>query len=566
MILQPIVNIAEICAQKGITDFVLSPGSRCAPLTIALVRHPAIKTRSVPDERSAAFIGLGMAQETQRPVGLLCTSGTAALNYAPAVTEAYYQHIPMLVLTADRPAEWVDQLDGQTIHQQNIFANHIKASYQLPSDYSHTDAVWAIERIMSEAINVANAAPYGPVHVNIPLREPFYPEAGEELHFDKAVKIIEVEETENVLSEKAWEKLLTGYKLFENCLIVAGQHQGSKSLSKTLDILSSTQQIPVVADVIANVDGVKNHVRHQDFILATKDEKQRAEFQPDLLITYGNSVLCKNLKLLLRKYKPKAHWHVQVTDKPADPFQSLTKSIAVEPEYFFDELYKRSSQGSNKKVFKVSYLDKWSFAEDKSGFISKNCFRTRPFCEMQAVWEVMDALPENSLLHLANSMTVRYANYRGAKEGIVVRANRGTSGIDGSSSTAIGSALAQSRPVTLITGDLAFFYDRNALWNNYVPPNLRIVILNNHGGGIFRILDGPNRQPELADYFETVQKLNAENTARDFGLDYYLCKSKAQLDEVLKTFWQDSKAAILEIETDAKVNTEVLKDLLQNFR
>ncbi len=150
-----IINLAPICARKGVTHFVLSPGSRCAPLTITLARHPHIQTRVVPDERAAAFIALGMAQQLGGPVGLVCTSGTAVLNYAPAVAEAFYQQVSLLVLTADRPPEWIEQQDGQTLNQREVYGKHVKASYQLPTDYVHPDAEWQAERILNEAINLA---------------------------------------------------------------------------------------------------------------------------------------------------------------------------------------------------------------------------------------------------------------------------------------------------------------------------------------------------------------------------------------------------------------------------
>lgn len=173
--LQPIWNIAHICHKQGIENVIISPGSRSAPLTLAFVRHKNLKCKVVADERSAAFIALGIAQQTNKPVVLICTSGSAAYNYAPAIAEAYFQQIPLLVLTADRPPEWIDQFDGQTIRQTNIYGKHVKESYTLPVDLSHQDAVWHVERTISEAINLAKTYPAAPVHINAPFREPFYP-------------------------------------------------------------------------------------------------------------------------------------------------------------------------------------------------------------------------------------------------------------------------------------------------------------------------------------------------------------------------------------------------------
>ena len=177
--MQAVYNIAEICARHGITDVVLSPGSRSAPLTLAFARHPELTVRVVPDERAAAFIGLGIAQAQRRAVALVCTSGTAGLNYAPAVAEAFFQQIPLLIFTADRPPEWIDQLEGQTIRQHNLYGAHAKGAFEFPVETSHPDAKWHSARIINEAINLAQAAPAGPVQVNVPLREQFYPQAGE---------------------------------------------------------------------------------------------------------------------------------------------------------------------------------------------------------------------------------------------------------------------------------------------------------------------------------------------------------------------------------------------------
>ena len=207
-ILQPIHNIAEICSRKNILDAILCPGSRSAALTISFVRHQNIKTYSISDERSAAFIGMGIAQQTGKTVALVCTSGTAAYNFAPAITEAFFQEIPLLILTADRPKEWIHQQDGQTIYQTEIFGKHVKKSYELPSDYSHPDAVWHIERVVNEAINLTQTFPKGPVHINVPICEPFYPNESEEIIFDKNVRIINQIQPEFTLSSETWIELM----------------------------------------------------------------------------------------------------------------------------------------------------------------------------------------------------------------------------------------------------------------------------------------------------------------------------------------------------------------------
>ncbi|GAA4354840.1 2-succinyl-5-enolpyruvyl-6-hydroxy-3-cyclohexene- 1-carboxylic-acid synthase [Hymenobacter saemangeumensis] len=561
--MQAVYNIAEICARHGITDVVLSPGSRSAPLTLAFARHPAFRgrLRVVPDERAAAFIGLGIAQATRRPVVLVCTSGTAGLNYAPAVAEAFFQQIPLLILTADRPPEWIDQLDGQTIRQRNLYGAHAKGAFDFPADTSHPDAKWHSERIINEAINLTQAAPAGPVQVNIPLREPFYPKAGEEMGYEAEVRVSrQVNIPQHVANRDLYDELASPLQMESRVLVVVGQQPFSKKLSETLQNFTRNYGIPVVADIIANLSADSFVVRKQDVLLAGLNESQKLDLRPDLLITFGQSLISKSLKLFLRNASPRQHWHIQASGEVADTFRSLTSIIRMEPEAFFSQLAQETP------TVDADTLVLWQQAETKAEKFLQDFFAliNQPFNEFSAFRKALAALPESTALHLANSMAVRYANILGVPIGrqIEVFANRGTSGIDGCNSTAVGAALAQpERPVVLLTGDVAFFYDRNAFWHNYPTPNLRVVLFNNHGGGIFRLIDGPRQQPELEELFETRQTLTAENTARDFGLRYFPVSSFAELDAALPVFFAaETGAAILEVFTDSKTNAAFFEE------
>ncbi|GHA55559.1 2-succinyl-5-enolpyruvyl-6-hydroxy-3-cyclohexene-1-carboxylic-acid synthase [Pontibacter akesuensis] len=562
MILQPVVNIAEICARKGVEQVVLSPGSRCAPLTIAFARHPKLTVRTVSDERAAAFIALGMALTTGKPTVLVCTSGTAALNYAPAVAEAFFQQVPLLLLTADRPPEWIDQLDGQTIRQQNVYGQHIKQSYTFPVDFAHPDAVWHSERMVSEALNTAKAFPAGPVHINVPLREPFYPAPGEELVFEKQVKIIEEEQPLFDLSQMQALKLQSGILKYNKVLVLAGQGQRDEALLQSLRAFADSTGAVVVGDSISNVHELEGVIRHQDVFLANESKEKLAQLQPDLLITFGKSIISKALKLYLRQHKPKAQWHLQPAGQVADTFQALTKIIRCSPRSFF------ASMAGSTKV-DPTFSKAWKGADRAAGEFLKTYAASAPYSELPLVARLLQQLPKLSNLHLANSMAVRYANLVGLQpeQQVEVYANRGTSGIDGSTSTAVGCALTSAGITTLLTGDLAFFYDRNGLWHNYLPPNLRIVLLNNHAGGIFRLIDGPKQQPELAPYFETKQNLDAQNTAKDFGMYYTSVETLESLEEVLPQFLAPKAGAgILEIFTDSPSNAEAFEAYRQAVR
>ncbi|MEJ8756984.1 2-succinyl-5-enolpyruvyl-6-hydroxy-3-cyclohexene-1-carboxylic-acid synthase [Pontibacter sp. H259] len=557
MILQPVVNIAEICARKGVENVVLSPGSRCAPLTIAFARHPKLNVKTVSDERAAAFIALGMALTTGKPTVLICTSGTAALNYAPAVAEAFFQQVPLLILTADRPPEWIDQLDGQTIRQQNVYGQHIKHSYTFPVDFSHKDSTWFSERMVSEALNETMAFPTGPVHINIPLREPFYPAPGEEITFDAGVKIIEEEQPTYSLSSTQLAQLQQKISNYSRILVVAGQQNHTHEIQAALQQFASESGAVILGDLISNIHTLDETIRHQDAILACPDPEKLATLQPDMLITFGKSVISKALKLYLRKYKPKAHWHIQPAGQVADTFQALTRIIRCSPEAFFTSI---------KATSDTNYSSAWSGIENKATDFLKHYTSDAAFSELTVVARIFATLPIDSNLHLANSMAVRYANIIGleSSKNVEVYANRGTSGIDGSTSTAVGCALTSNKITTLLTGDMAFFYDRNGLWHNYMPHNLRIVILNNHAGGIFRLIDGPKQQPELEEFFETRQALDAANTAKDFGMKYSSCATLEELSQILPSFFAaDAGAGILEIFTDSKANAAAFANYKQ---
>lgn len=554
--MQSIFNIAEICARKEVTNVVISPGSRSAPLTLAFARHPDIKTKTISDERSAAFIAIGIAQQTKQTTALVCTSGSAAYNYAPAVAEAYYQQIPLLIFTADRPPEWIDQLDGQTIRQNEIFGKHVKRSFVLPVDDGYEDTRWFIERTLSEAINLTQEKPYGPVHINVPLREPLYQEA--EIVFDKKVKLIQRVEKYYELPLSIWDGLFDEFHAYPKVLIVAGQGDYDASFITTIQQLIEKYSVVVISDVIGNLHDAKGVIRFHDSILHVKDEYLKGMLQPDLLITFGKSVVSKNLKIFLRKAKPVMQWHIQEAGYIADTYQTLKRIVPVEPKYFFSQLNadKLVTAPIADAYFKLWHEVEGNYKNKIEEFFSQQ----NPFNEFVACKEILKSLPENTILHLSNSMPVRYVNLLALEAGknIQVFSNRGTSGIDGVMSTAFGAAISTDKLVFVVIGDMAFFYDRNAFWNNYMPPNLRIVVLNNHGGGIFRMIDGPSKHAELEEFFETKQPLKAAALAHEYDLEYFFAEDSKYLSTFLPMFVSiKGGSKILEIETNTATNREV---------
>lgn len=537
MIHPSIFNTSQICYQLGVRHAVMSPGSRNAPLTISFARHQKIKKWIIPDERSAGFIGLGIAQQTKTPVVLCCTSGTALLNYAPAVAEAYYREIPLIILSADRPPELIDQRDGQTIRQFESLKNHVKGSAQLPvvTTNDHTEAK-LFQAQLIEYVLMANRQPIGPVHINVPFREPFYPKKEEIFTFES----VAIPQCDNDYAKQ--ESQLPNISDYKKILILIGQHDEDVELSELLKPLA--EKVPVIRSPLNNLQIGINHV--DAFI-----DKQ-ANLTPDLLITSGLSVLSKKLKTYLKTHQPTQHFHFDPAGVPVDTFLSQPKLIKNSIKSFLKDMSVRNVD--------TEYLNQWKAYEASTYQEIISFLSTSPFSESKAVHTVLSHIPENNLLHLSNSMSVRYADLFGVKNKITCMSNRGTSGIDGCTSTALGSALVSSQMNTLLTGDLAFLYDRNAFFHNYQLPNLRVIVLNNNGGGIFRLIEGPATLPELEDYFETRHNRTAQYICAENKMEYLQAKDEASLLQCIKDFYNPSKTAkVLEIFTNPEVNQTVFK-------
>ncbi len=544
---QHIYDLVGLCAEYDVEKAVVSPGSRCAPLLIGFGKHPDIETISVTDERSAGFIGLGLAQQSEKPVVLVCTSGTATQNFAPAVTEAFYQQVPLIVLTADRPPEWIDQWDGQTIRQKNLYIDHIKGSFVYDED--STD-------VAKKALELALEGAPGPVHLNIPIREPFYPESLDDNVLTTETRRAQRKDKINKIENAVWIEFESILNSSDKVLVLGGQLEPNSQLVELLKQLD----VAVTGDVISNLHGVDGVIQSSDLIFKTDNES----LMPDFLITLGRSVISKNLKLCLRKHKPKTHWHIGL-GMVGNPFQSLTKTVAISPEVFLKEWIEKKQKNrlatkgteiikklNDKSAYFSSLLDQQKMVNEKLGSLLEES----DFNYFSAVKKVIQGLPKNSVLHLGNSMPVRIANFIGLNDPTIdVWCNRGTSGIDGVLSTAVGHSLAEpNRKHTLIIGDLSFFYDRNGLWLNHeFPNNLQIVILNDSGGGIFNMIPGPSSQGDLTELFTTQHQRTAKLTAKEFNMYY---QDASSIEEI--TGWE---SGILEIFTDMKTNTETFRKI-----
>ena len=544
--------MVEICSRMGVEHVILSPGSRSAPLTVGFARHLEIMTHVIPDERSAGYIGMGIAQNTGKPVVLVCTSGTAAVNYAPAIVEAYYQHIPLIVMTADRPSEWIDQGDGQTIHQENLYGKHVKTFVNMPASSLTAADREMIKSNLVDAIRLAKSPLPGPVHINVPFREPFYHELSDENKIPDPVNIDISENKESKSLRIDFSQLAKS-----NILIIAGQNTRNEQLLEILNKISQKSHIPVITECHSNLHEIEESIKHHDLILAGFRKYEYPELKPDVLITFGDAIISKALKTVVRRWKIRHHWHIQEAGPAPDVFQSISDTIHCSPEDFFRLLDQNISAGAS------GYAAKWQLAEKK---VLERIHKIKQsgLAEFTLTQSLLNHLPDYSVLHIGNSMPVRWANMAGIKGHITVYSNRGTSGIDGVMSTAVGHAMVDDRIHTVIIGDMSFFYDRNAFWHNEVPANMRIILMNNHGGGIFRFIDGPATLPECDEYFVTEQRLTAENLAKDYHLEYSTAMTIHEFENRLKTFFEPAPVSkILEVETNNDSSMYVFKHLIK---
>jgi 2-succinyl-5-enolpyruvyl-6-hydroxy-3-cyclohexene-1-carboxylate synthase len=540
-------SIIQIFLAKGIKNIIISPGSRNAPLTIGFVSNPEFNCYSIADERCAAFFALGIAQQTEQPAALVCTSGSALLNYYPAFAEAFYSQIPLIVISADRPQSKIDIGDGQTIRQKNVFKNHSLYNANLTQEASVEN-----DLKINKAINKA-VAKKGPVHINAPFEEPLY----------QTVSTLDVSVTISAFAKermKISKDEIIGYASIWNKskkkLIVVGENKPNQIDAGIIDFLAKDNSIVVMTETTSNLHH-PSFLTSIDSIITPFVDEDFKNFQPNLLITFGGMVVSKRIKAALREHKPQHHWHIN-TLRGYDTFGCLTKHFKVNPNQFFNQFlpFTIPIQSNYSATFSaISALRKTRQSE----YLAKI-----PFSDFIAFEQIMSSLPEDCMLQISNSSAIRYAQLVDIKPSIDVFCNRGTSGIDGSTSTAIGAAVANSKQTVLITGDISFLYDSNGLWNEYIPKNFKIIVINNGGGGIFRILPGHEETPVFNTFFETSHCLTAESLTKMYGFDYYIASDVTSLSVGLSEFYiQNEKPTILEIFTPTRDNDKIL---LQYFR
>ncbi len=542
--------LAALMIEKGITDVVISPGSRNAPLINTFAALPAFRCFNVVDERSAAFFAMGLALRLARPVALACTSGSAVLNYAPAVAEAFYQKIPLIILSADRPREWIDQGEGQSIRQEEVLKNIVKKSVSLSGGMRDDDEVWYNVRLINEALNAASDVENAPVHINLPFTEPLYAAAKGDL---PQVKNITINRGKAQLDEAAFKTLKREWQQADKKMILVGQMQPDEHLEALLNKMSQNDSLVILAEKTSNLKGDKILTSIDNLLFACDDE----DLQPDLLITLGGQLVSKKVKAFLRRHKAFKHWHFSASAEVRDTFRALSRLISVSPLEVLSAL-PLAQNGT--------YAKPWHTLDRQTAKRHKHFLKTCDFCDFSVFNAVMKHLPENSVLHLANSTPVRYAQLFPMKR-LVYQSNRGVSGIDGVVSTAAGYAHDDERLNVLLVGDLSFFYDSNALWNKHFPKNLKIILINNEGGGIFRFMEGPSQMPSLEEHFAAVHQTRAQGLAESYGLTYGYAADFDSLERGVQQLLTSPKASVLEVSTPPEKNAKVLRayiDFLKN--
>lgn len=547
---QHVYAIAKACAEMGITHVVICPGSRSAPLVKAFTQYPFHCT-SVVDERSAGYIGLGMAQQLKQPVVLICTSGTAALNFYPAIAEAFYQQIPLLILTADRPAEFLNQQDGQMIHQQGVYGNHVLQAYSLPCYVEGGENHEETYSIVREAIEHAagnSSKKAGPVHINIPLREPLYEKGRREIPKFKPIPF----KSKSEQSELPNLLLLQAIQTSAKKMLIIGQMAINPELMGLVTTIGKLDDWVIVTDILSNLHHL-NTANQFDYMCLRADKESLAAMQPDCIVSLGGPVLSKSLKVWLSSFKPSYHFRLNLGDTRIDTYKNVTHHFQGDPLLYLRSIAQQfQTQKSHYKQF-------WQAMNQLVCEAQSIYFKESFWNEFSVLHQLLDIIPDAVNVHVANSSIIRYASYLGKlNPSWVVSGNRGTSGIDGSTSTAVGSAMVNNRETFLLTGDLAFLYDINALWNG-LPNNLKIIVWNNGGGGIFQLIDGPGAEPAILPYFTTPYQQSLALIAQHKNIAYAHCDSFSNWKEVKKFFANTNKPAILELTFNKETNASDFK-------
>ena len=517
-------------------------------MTIGFTSNDFFECYSIIDERSAGFFALGIAQQLQQPAALVCTSGSALVNYYPAVVEAFYSRIPLVVISADRPYHLINIGDGQTITQPHVFRSHVlyEANLKEGIKKSFFKSFKYNDSLINKALEVAYTAK-GPVHVNVRFSEPLY----ETIETDNdQVEVFKINKNESKVSLPC--SIIKKWHTSKRKMILVGVNSPESVKQIYLDLIGEDPSIVVLTETTSNLHH-SNFFPSIDPLITPLDAMDYEALQPEILLTFGGMVVSKKIKTFLRSYAPKLHWHIDPV-QANDTFFCLTKHYKCSVNNFLKQLVSTNGSPVESQYFKT-----WNQVKNRRLQKHNAYVKSIPFSDFKAFDNILKHIPSSSMVQSSNSSTIRYLQLFDLNPSLTIFCNRGTCGIDGSTSTAVGASCVSEKPTVFITGDLSFFYDSNALWNNYIPSSFRIIIINNRGGGIFRILPGNKNSENFSTFFETNHTLTAKSISEHFMFDYASASSSDELNAQWDDFYATSqRPKILEIFTPSSENDRIL--------
>lgn len=550
----------DVMALHGVREAVCSPGSRNAPLLIAAAARPELKKHVVVDERSAAFLALGLAMSSGKPVALVCTSGTALLNYAPAVAEAFYQGVPLVVVSADRPRQWIDQDDSQTLRQFEALGNFVKKSYDLPSwGNGDSEMEWYANRIANDAMIEATGGRKGPVHVNIALGEPLGRKTDRHGAAERKITRLQADTFGNkgILEDLAREAASA------RILFVAGFMQPSADMNRSALAFTGLPNVAAMTETLSNLHLSPGSCA-VDSVLTAYGVETLDAMAPDLVVSVGGALVSRKLKEYLRRNSGKCrHWSVGWQHTTSDCFQSLTERIEADPARFLRNMAALMKKHVADSPGVVSYAREWRELKLRAAEAKKRYVESVGWCDLTAIKTVLEALPRQANLFLSNGTCVRYAQILATPLPHATWGNRGVSGIDGCTSTAIGCAINYSGPTVLLTGDMSMAYDIGALGLTHLPENLKIAVVDNTGGGIFRFIPSTSGLEEREDYFCAPPRLPLRQLAEGYGLHYAECDGRGNPDVTVREFLKRPGCGVMRLATPPGYSAEVLRGYME---
>ncbi|MDE7154261.1 MAG: 2-succinyl-5-enolpyruvyl-6-hydroxy-3-cyclohexene-1-carboxylic-acid synthase [Muribaculaceae bacterium] len=549
-------EVINLLVAYGVKRVVLSPGTRNTPLIMAAVRHPGLQTYSVIDERSAGFIACGMCRQSGSPVAVICTSGSAALNLTPAISEAYYSHLPVIAVTADRPAEWIDRDDSQTIRQPRLMQDITVAQTSVTCHCGSQDVRDAIRRDLNVTLAKAVECQHGPAHINVEIDEPISAEVDltdvEALscrkinfHFNNSLSLTDLSEVVNELGSA------------KRIMVVAGFDSGfTAGQKRMITDFAKRDNVTLLAEPLSDIN-CDCAVTMIDEVMMLINSRETA-YYPDIVITLGGSLVSRPLKEFLRKTKAR-HWMVGHHDAYPDCFGRLS-DIFPETEAFISLL---SSVG---KV-DSDYHAIWNSVRLNARELRKEFMNRNDWCGLTAVDNILRKMPVDWHLQLSNGMAVRYAMGYPMLRAASVSCNRGVSGIDGSFSTAVGGNAVASGNSLFITGDMSAQYDMGAIASGLIDSRFRVVVMMNGGGEIFRVIKTTRKLPELDSYVAAHVNFPARRLAEAFGFTYVEAFDSQQLEAALPILYGKSeKPVMLAVFVDSNTSAKLYRDYLRLFR